>query len=158
DGPRDFDIRRETIRVRGGADVELLVRSTRHGPVISDVREDAAVAVPHRHVVALAWAPLQEGDTTIAGFMRINRAGNVEEFAAGARLLTTVYLNLVYADVEGTIAYHASGRFPRRKPGNEIQGSAPNPGWLTAYDWDGWVPFEELPRSVNPVSGALATA
>jgi penicillin amidase len=158
EGPRAFEVRREKIAVRGGADVELVVRSTRHGPVVSDVREDAAAAAPHRHVVALAWAPLHAGDTTVGGFMRINRATNAEEFAAGARLLSTIYLNLVYADVDGTIAYYASGRFPRRKPENTIRGSAPNPGWLAAHDWDGWVPFEELPRTVNPPTGALATA
>jgi penicillin amidase len=61
----------------------------------------------------------------------------------------------VYADVEGTIGYQLTGRYPIRRGGD---GTVPVPGWTSEHEWDGWVPYEELPWSANPASGHVVTA
>jgi penicillin amidase len=66
--------------------------------------------------------------------------------------------NVLYADIDGNVGFIAPARVPRRKPENRIQGYMPQPGWDAAYDWDGYIPFDALPRAFNPSSGALATA
>ena len=63
--------------------------------------------------------------------------------------------NMVYADRNGNIGFFAPGRVPIRKAGD---GRAPVPGWTGEYDWDGWVPFEQLPQALNPPAGRIATA
>jgi penicillin amidase len=65
---------------------------------------------------------------------------------------------MVYADVDGNIGFVAAGRVPLRKPDNDLKGLAPAPGWQAKYDWEGFLPFEALPRSYNPAGGALYTA
>jgi len=37
-------------------------------------------------------------------------------------------------------------------------GSAPVPGWTSDHEWEGYLPFEELPWSKNPGSGYVVTA
>jgi penicillin amidase len=61
----------------------------------------------------------------------------------------------VYADVDGTIGYQLTGRFPIRRAGD---GTAPVPGWTSEHEWDGWIPYEELPWSRDPERGHLVTA
>src|SRR5215468_9941852 len=63
--------------------------------------------------------------------------------------------NLIYADVEGNIGYQTPGKLPIRGAGD---GSMPQPGWDSAYAWQGYIPFEELPVSYNPAEGYIVTA
>ena len=63
--------------------------------------------------------------------------------------------NLIYADTEGNIGYQAPGILPIRGKGD---GSVPAPGWDSAYDWTGYIPFDELPSVKNPAEGYIVTA
>lgn len=158
DGSRPFATRREVIHVKGGDDVVLNVRSTRHGPVISDVADNAAsVAKQHGsgYVLAMQWTALEPDDTTIQAVMEMNTARNWSQFRAALRDFVTPEQNIVFADVDGNIGYYAPGRVPIRKQGN---GSVPVPGWTGAYDWAGSIPFEALPHTFNPESGRVITA
>jgi penicillin amidase len=47
------------------------------------------------------------------------------------------------------------GCVPRRKVGD---GLLPVPGWTDEYEWEGWIPFAELPACTNPPEGIVATA
>jgi penicillin G amidase len=158
DGPRPFESREETIKVRGGADVKLLVRVTRHGPVVSDVLRPAAGLAPRGHVLAFAWTALAGDDTSIRGALKLARTRNWKEFREALRDVRAPQQNMVYADVDGNIGFIAAGRVPVRKPGNDLKGLAPAPGWQAKYDWAGWIPFDELPQSYNPPSGEIVTA
>lgn len=158
DGPRPFAMREETIKVRGAPDVKLLVRVTRHGPVVSDVLRPAAGLAPRGHVLAFAWTALADDDTSIRGALNLARARNWKEFRAALRDLQAPQQNMVYADVDGNIGFVAAGRVPVRKPANDLEGLAPAPGWQAKYDWAGWIPFDELPQSYNPPSGEIVTA
>ena len=150
DGPRAFDVRTETIRVKGGADVKLAIRSTRHGPVLSDINADLADFAGPGKAVALAFTGLGDRDTTAEAFMRLNAARNWDEFLAALRFYQTPTQNFVYADTGGDIGFLNPGLVPLRKQGD---GLAPVDGASGAFDWTGTIPFDEWPRLHNPEAG-----
>ncbi|MDH5352526.1 MAG: penicillin acylase family protein [Betaproteobacteria bacterium] len=158
DGPRAFERVDEVIRVKGGEDVRLQVRLSRHGPVISDVSRAAQEAAPRGHVVALQWTALREDDLTMQSALKIASAHDWAGFVGALRDFHAPQQNVVYADTAGNIGFVAAGRVPLRKPGNDLMGLAPAPGWLAKYDWAGFVPFAELPHAYNPASGQVVTA
>ncbi len=164
EGWATFDVRDEVIRIRGRPDLRMTVRSTRHGPVISDVHEPAARALARHapggapHVLAFAWAALSPDDRTVAAGFRLNRARDRDGFLSALRDFHSPQQNIVYADVDGHIAFVAPGRIPVRKPSNDLHGLVPAPGWDARYDWDGWIPFDALPRRLEGVDGAIVTA
>jgi penicillin amidase len=151
-------VARETIKVKGAEDVQLAVRISRHGPVISDVLQTALDATPRGHALALAWTALAEDDASLGALLKLERAGNWDEFVAATRSLHAPQQNLSYADVDGNIGFIAPGRIPVRKAKNPLHGLAPAPGWDARYDWAGFIPFDELPRAFNPPSGRIITA
>ncbi|MCW5751550.1 MAG: penicillin acylase family protein [Alphaproteobacteria bacterium] len=158
DGPRPFATREERIRVKGADDVVITVRETRHGPVVSDVSEPARGIAPEGHAIAFAWTALRDDDLTMQAGLALGRAGNWSQFLAAARNFHAPQQNIVYADVDGNIGFVAPGRIPVRHPENDIKGLAPSPGWDARYDWQGFIPFEELPMAFNPPSGRVVTA
>ncbi len=134
----------ETIRVRGQPDVSLPLAVTRHGPVVAEV--DGIQA-------ALRWTAL---DPTAWQFhlLEMNRARNWEEFRRALARFPGPAQNFVYADVDGNIGYQAAGRLPIRKG---CDGSVPVPA-EGRCEWQGYIPFDQLPRAFNPPSGLLVTA
>ena len=170
-----LDVRSETIKVAGGDDIELEIRSTVHGPIISGLTDDftaiaddpvvnagddvlpldGAPEIPEGDVaVSLRWTALDAGNTPSAIFA-LNTAQNFEDFRYAASLFDVPAQNLTYADREGNIGYQAPGRLPIRGAGD---GWVPQPGWDSSYDWTGFIDFEELPVSYNPASGYIVTA
>ncbi|MGA7149695.1 MAG: penicillin acylase family protein [Microbacterium sp.] len=164
--------RTETLKVAGGEDVELVIRSTAHGPIVSGLTEDftAIAADPYtgstddvaqpsdppagEYAVSLKWTALEPG-TTPGAIFAMNRAQDFTQFRAAAQLFAVPAQNLVYADVDGNIGYQTPGSLPIRGAGD---GSMPQPGWDSAYDWQGFIPFEELPVLYNPDEGYIVTA
>jgi len=169
----DFETRTEMINVAGSEPVELTVRSTRHGPVLTDnygplkdevdLKEDpeaqpfkdkAGVALPENYVISLAWTALRSS-TPFEAIWGFNLAQNWDDFRQAARHFHVPAQNLLYADVDGNIGYQMPGDIPIRTNGD---GRLPVPGWTDDYDWTGFIPFEELPYTLNPPSGYIATA
>ena len=150
DGPKPFEVRQETIRVKGGADVELTVRVTRHGPVLSDINADLAGFAGPGKAVALAFTGLGDRDTTAEAMMRVNSARNWGEFLDALRLFQTPTQNFVFADVAGDIGFVNPGMVPLRKSG---LGLVPVDGSSADFDWTGAIPFEQLPQLHNPEPG-----
>jgi penicillin amidase len=158
DGHRAFAVVHETIKVKGAADVDLNVRISRHGPVISDVLARALDATPRGHALALAWTALADDDVSLGAFLKIARARNWTEFVDATRSLSVPQQNLGYADVDGNIGFLAPARIPIRRRDNDLHGLAPAPGWDARYDWAGFIPFDALPRAFNPTNGKIVTA
>lgn len=161
DGWAEFVTRTETIHVKGAPDVTLNVRETRHGPVISDAAEPVATAAAPlgaQYVVAFQWTALRADDRTVQAGLALNRATDWASFLAALRDFHSPQQNIVYADVDGNIGFIAPGRVPLRRADNDLKGLAPAPGWDARYDWTGFIPFEQLPRSFNPPEGVIATA
>lgn len=158
DGSAAFIIRQETIKQRGGEDITLTVRETRHGPVISDVHDRARSQVESGHVLAFAWTALRDEDTTADALLGMDTVADWAGFNENLRRFVTPQQNIVYADREGNIGFVAPGLVPIRRPDNDLKGLAPAPGWDARYDWTGFIPFDQLPRSYNPPQGVVVTA
>jgi len=158
DGPRDFTLIKETIRVKGADAEELTVRISRHGPVISDAQRASRAALPEGQVLALAWTALAEDDPTMQAIFRVPLARDWAGFLAATRDYQAPQQTVTYADVDGNIGLIAPGRVPVRKPANDLKGLAPAPGWDARYDWAGSIPFDEVPRVFNSANGAVVSA
>ncbi len=150
DGSKPFEVREETIHVKGASDVRLTVRTTRHGPIISDVSERVAAIAGQGKAVALAFTGLGDHDTTTEAVLKLDAAQNWNEFLEALRLFQTPTQNIVYADKSGDIGFFSPGLIPLRKSGD---GLAPVDGASGAFDWTGTVPFEQLPQLHNPSVG-----
>lgn len=168
----DFETREEIINVAGGEPISHTVRLTRHGPVISDdygpltdkgeagdeefipFKDRAGVDLPEQYVIALKWTALAPS-TPFKAIWGFDKAKNWDEFREAAKDFHVPPQNLIYADVNGNIAYQMPGDIPIRAKGD---GTLPVPGWTDEYEWTGYLPFEELPYTVNPDEGYIVTA
>ncbi|MCI0347397.1 MAG: penicillin acylase family protein, partial [Chloroflexi bacterium] len=147
-----FETRTETIAVAGGEPVTITVRSTVHGPILSDVDDRLKGGSP----VALRWTTLVEPDGTFESIYRLNLAQDFEQFRAAFRTWGAPSQNFVYADVDGRIGYQLPGKIPIRsgvETGDRIRAGASG-----EQDWDGWIPFEELPWQLDPAPGFIVSA
>ena len=148
DGPRAFDTHEERILVRGQPDDVLMVRETRHGPVLSDLDG------PGGPVLAVSMANLIAGDTAADGLLALNRAGDVAAAWAAAAAISAPVQNLLVAD-RTAIAQFTTGRIPLRRAGD---GSVPVPGADGAHDWIGFAQGDDLPHVLAPESGRIVNA
>ena len=145
------EVREEPIKVKDGETEDFEVLVTRHGPVVSNVLYDEEEPGA---VFSMQWTAL-EPTLELQAVLNFNKASNWEEFELALEDFQAPAQNFVFASTDGTIAYKANGRIPIRKSGD---GQLPVPGDSAEYGWEGYVPFDELPRSVNPESGFIATA
>ena len=149
-------VHREEIAVRGGEPVAVDVRETRHGPLMDAMPVGIADVVyePIDRAYALRWTAA-DGLIEPSALVEVANASDFESFREALRGLSCPGQNVVYADVDGTIGYQLTGRYPVRRAGD---GRAPVPGWTSEHEWVGWVPYEDLPWSKDPTRGYLATA
>ncbi|MFP5237094.1 MAG: penicillin acylase family protein [Acidobacteriota bacterium] len=137
---------RETFHVRGGHDVTINVESTDHGPIVTPI-------IPgETRPIALRWT-LYDPSLHSVPLFAMNTATNWKEFSAAIEEWAWPTQNLVYADDQGHIAYHAVGRVPLRPAG--LVGL---PIADTQHEWQGYIPFSAMPNEFDPPSGFLATA
>ncbi|HEV7770454.1 MAG TPA: penicillin acylase family protein [Solirubrobacterales bacterium] len=140
---------REEITVKGHEEpVAIDVRHTHHGPIVNE-----ALGADEAEPLALRWATLDE-PTSFAGMFELLEIGSGAELVAKLEGHTSPASNLVWADRD-SIGYKLIGRLPRRRGGCP---DLPKPGWTGEYEWEGTVPYEELPEVVDPASGFLVTA
>lgn len=144
----DMEVHEEVIKVNGGEDVVLEVLETRHGPIINEIVDGQS------DVLAIKWTAF-EPSRILQSVIMLNQAENYEAFRDALRYWDIPSQNVIYADVEGNIAYQAPGLIPIRKNGN---GLTPVPGWSGEYEWEEWIPYEELPALFNPAWGYIVTA
>lgn len=173
---------REVIKVKGKPDVTEEVLVTPRGPVVTPLFTDL---LPPKHdhprvhpegVGGRVDVPDQSGPPTKAvppaeavslravwldplpvwGFLGVPRARSFEEFRRCFEAWPLLPLNVVYADVEGTIGYQLIGQLPRRTGGN---GLVPVPADTPGVGWEKeLVPFDRMPHLTNPEAGFIATA
>ena len=159
DGPLPFKVHQEIIDVKGAPSVTFLVKETRHGPVISDSYARAKNVIDtDRFALALRWTALDIENHSVVGLLEMNRAKDLDTFKQALRKNYAPMQNVVMADVDGNISYQAAGIAPKRVLHHGLYGVAPAPGWEKQYDWNGYVPFDQLPASNNPEQGWIATA
>ncbi len=151
----------ETIAVKGQDSVQIMVRVSRHGPLVSDAIDAMNQASPERRglpplePLAFRWTALDPDDSTIVATMRMSESRDWHDFTSALREFVVPSQNFVYADVGGHIGYYAPGRIPIRAAGD---GTLPAEGWTGAAEWTGWVPFEQLPHAYDPPDHLIITA
>jgi penicillin G amidase len=155
DGPQPFVTRSEVVNVRDTPAVTMTVRSTRHGPVISDAAPGLSPLSNPSHLLSLATTFLLEDDRSMEAIWNLGRAEDWSAFTRALQIFRAPQQTMSYADTAGNIGFYAAGTVPIRRSGD---GTLPAPGWSGAYDWSGSVPFDELPHAFNPPAGKLAFA
>ncbi|HEV2202662.1 MAG TPA: penicillin acylase family protein [Bryobacteraceae bacterium] len=138
-------LERDAIAVKGAPAVSIATWITRHGPVF--VGDEG-------RQYSIRWTAAEEGGVTFP-FVDVDRAHNWTEFVGALARYAGPAQNFVYADVDGNIGYHAAGRLPARR---KCAGDVPADGSTGECEWDGYIPFDELPQAFNPRSGIIATA
>ena len=138
----------EEVQVKGGKSVKLVVVATRHGPIVS------GRGPGEKRELALAWTIYDTKGIPIS-FRALNEAQNWEQFRAALSKFPGPGMNAVYADVDGHIGYQATGFIPLRKSGD---GSVPVPGDTDEHEWNGYIPFDQMPKVYDPPSGIIVTA
>jgi penicillin amidase len=152
----DMEILREEIKVAGQDEPVIIdVRKTHHGPIINDVAAGVEQEWSYGwEPLAYSWTALEPG-TIHKSLLRLNRAQNWDEFRDALQYWDVAGENAVYADVDGNIGYQATGRYPIR---TRSDGTMPVPGWTGEFEWDEFIPYEQLPSVFNPPEGYIATA
>jgi len=140
--------RKESVSVRGEKDAEIEVIETRHGPVIAG---DPAAGT----ALALRSVQFAVPDKSFDCMLPMLRAANVEQLYEATRDWGLMDHNLVAADTAGHIGNRVRARVPARPKSN---GWLPVPGWTGEHEWNGMIPFEEMPCCIDPEGGTIVTA
>lgn len=138
----------ERIEVRDAASVEIDVVETHHGPVIAG--EPAT-----GHALTLRSVQFAETDRSFDCLLPMARAGSVTELYEATRGWGLIDHNLVAADVDGRIGHLVRAVVPRRP---RLNGWLPVPGWTGAHEWQGDIPWDDMPRAIDPARGFIVTA
>ncbi len=150
-----FRIRTETIKVKNSENIQMSIRETYHGPVISDFSKRHSEILKEKQAMSLSWTALASDDTTIQAGFNLAQADTWTEMKNALRDFVSPQQNFVGADTSGNIFFIAPGRIPIRK---EMDGWFPSKGWTGQGDWVDFIPFEELPNELNPATGKIVTA
>ncbi len=146
DGWHAIEHATEHIHVKRGSDVAVDVARTGHGPIITPVLPGET------RTLTLKWTAYDPQAVTLTMF-DIDSARNWSEFRAACASWGSPEENAVYADDQGNIGYQAIGKVPLR-PGGLIG----VPITDVQHEWNGYIPFEQMPSALNPPGGILATA
>ena len=152
-----FSIAQERIAVKGQEDVIFSVRTSRHGPVISDVGNMPWLDT-ERFAISLRWSATDADNQTVHAGLMSNRARSVDELKRYLSYYHSPMQNAVMADVDGNIAYQAIGRVPVRRADTELKGVVPALGWEDRFEWASWLPIDDNPQDRGDTKGWIGTA
>jgi penicillin amidase len=147
----------EIIHVKGGKDVALDIAATRHGTAITPVL--SGILPTEKRILSLRWIIYDPAAVT-PSFLPVNTATDAPSLVSAFSTFGGPAQNLVYADDQGHIGYHAVGRIP-------IRGSIASPSPIspvptdaldTTQEWIAAIPYDKLPQALDPPNGILATA
>lgn len=154
-GDRVLEMEREEmlIGLKGGEPRRLTAYRTIYGPVITELDKGVEGAV------ALRWyGTLQDGeltDLTMRTILEFMDSRSAQDIVENAQHTKIVGLNLLAADVDGSIAWHATGAVPVR---TGFSGRLPADGSSGNLGWDGFLPYEQLPSAMNPPEGTIVNS
>ena len=139
----------ELIYVKGEEKpVTEIIYETHHGPIIQDPIGDS------KYSISMNWSG-KETQQTFSSFKAMHSSKTVDELIEAHRKWTT-HTNRILADTQGNIGYILSGQIPIRT--NNVPNLFPVPGWTGEHEWIGEIPFEEMPRHINPENHYLNTS
>jgi len=132
------------IPIKDEKTIEHTIRETIHGPVINDVVSQVKTDKP----VSMYWVYTQRPNKMLEASYTMSRATNIKEFQKGPAMIHAPGLNVMYGDIEGNVAWWATGNLYQR--GNNaptkllLDGSNPENHQID------YRPFSENPQAVNP--------
>jgi len=145
-----LETEREEIKVKGREEpVVLDVRKTHHGPIVNE-----ALGADDEEPLALRWATLDE-PTSFSGIFELLDIDSGPDLVRRLEGHTSPASNMIWADRHGSIGYKLIGRLPLRRGDCP---DLPKPGWTGEFEWEGTIPYADLPETVDPESGYLITA
>ena len=143
--------KRETFSIKGKPDTSIAIRSTHHGPIISDIHP---LTENTSQVLSMSWTG-HWVTNELDAWVQLTTMKNWSDFSDALSKFGVPGQNIVYADIEGNIGWRPAVFVPIRKEGFSM---VPRPGWDKSYDWNGKVPYEEMPFQYNPPKGFISTA
>ena len=142
-------IKKETMKLRSGEEKEIIIKSTHRGPIVSGIHPDAK---NNNRAISFRWTEFDAFDETTAMF-RMAKAKNWEEFSEASKTFGAPGQNLTYADTQGNIGWRPGVKIPIREGAEAL---LPFDGTTSKHDWQGYVPFEEMPFLFNPEKGYIS--
>jgi penicillin amidase len=147
---RDLEIVEEEIEVKGrDTPVRCTVRSTHHGPLVNE-----ALGADEGEPLALRWTAFDHAGVSEINF-DVMKASSGPDLVKLLEAFTMPASNLIWADAHGSIGYKTVGRIPMRHGDCP---DLPKPGWTGEFEWEGTIPYSELPEVTDPDCGYLITA
>jgi penicillin amidase len=144
-----MEVVEEEIKVRGQDEPERIrVRATHHGPIVNEL-----LGADEGNPLALRWTALDAPSVSHAHF-ELHEPSNGAELVELLRTVAMPVVNLIWADRE-SIGYKLIGNLPRRAGDTP---DLPKPGWTGEFEWEGLIPYDELPEVRDPEAGYLVTA
>ena len=146
---------KETLKIKDKEDPKgfyqesIIIRSTKRGPVVSSIFPDLKT----QEIFTLRFAPVESMEPTI-GLIDMLMAKNVRELVTALKKIPMGCFNWVFADTSGNIGHQASGKIPIRKKGD---GTFPFPVKDGIDNWQGWIPQDEMPGTLNPEKNWIGT-
>ena len=148
---KDFLLEKEKIPLKSGVDTTITIRTSVHGPVISDVH---TLLKTDNRVISMSWTGHWVTNEMDA-WIKMTTMNNWQDFTSAVRKFGVPGQNIVYADTAGNIGWRPAVFVPLRKEGFSM---VPRPGHIKEYDWAGKIPFGKMPYLYNPEKGFIVTA
>ena len=142
---------KEVIPLKNGKDTTILVRSTHHGPLISDIHP---LINADNNAVSFSWTG-HWITSEMDAWVKLNTMKNWSDFTEGVKDFGVPGQNIVYADIDGNIGWRPAVYIPIRREGFSM---LPKQGYNPIFDWRGRVPYSEMPFIYNPKKGFISTA
>jgi len=144
----DLEIKEEEIKIKNDSSVFIKTTQTLNGPIIIDDIENGAG-------FSFKYSGLTGANKTLQSIQKMLNSNNINELDNAMGDWVSPCQNFLFADVEGDIGYLMRGKMPTRKMENAW---VPVPGWIDEFEWNGYIPFDQMPRKRNPIEGYIATA
>ncbi len=153
---KNLFIYRDTIIVKGGKNVFFDIKKTARGPIISGIHPLTKLFKTdlEEETLSLRWTGMDFSDELYAALL-LNKAANWNQFTEALRYYTVPGQNFVYADAAGNIGYVCAAKIPIRANNSP---SFVFDGTSDAYDWKGYVPYDQMPKLFNPSQNFVASA
>ncbi len=148
----EMQTRLETIKVKGAPDVQLPLRRSPHGPIITDAFKGTLGPTP----IAMWWAFLETDNPVLEAFHELNRANTLDKARHAAEKIHAPGLNVVWASASGGIGWWASARLPIRPEG--VNPAFILNGGTGEAEKSGFHRFADNPHEENPSRGYIVSA
>jgi penicillin amidase len=155
---KELSIAKEKILVKDSASVDIVVKHTHRGPIISDIHPYNVLfpdtAKQNKLQISMRWTA-QEFSDEYNAIYNINFSSSWEEFKESLKDFTVPGQNFIYGDKAGNIGYVCAAKLPIRKT---FSPTLIYDGTTSEYDWKGFVPYNEMPKIYNPSENHIASA